>query len=66
MPDSNPGKDFGADFANMMGFHGESVEEVTRLYLTVDMDCEKGNVYVHANKLVAFHCLDHSYQTLPR
>ena len=53
MPDSTPGKDFGGDFANMMGFNGEPVEELIRLYLTVHMDHEGGNVSAHANRLVA-------------
>jgi citrate synthase len=52
MPDSKPDLDFSADYAQMMGFNDPDVDDLLRLYLTVHMDHEGGNVSAHANRLV--------------
>ena len=52
-PVSNSNLDYGADFAQQIGFEEQEVAELIRLYLTVHMDHEGGNVSAHANKLVA-------------
>ena len=52
IPDSDPNKDFGADFCAMMGFKDPEIHDLLRLYLTVHMDHEGGNVSAHTNRLV--------------
>lgn len=53
MPASDSKLDFGADFAQMMGFGGDKdIYDLVRLYLTVHMDHEGGNVSAHTNRLV--------------
>lgn len=53
MPKSDPTLDYGADFAQMIGFKGnEEVEDLLRLYLVVHMDHEGGNVSAHTNRLI--------------
>lgn len=52
MRDSQPDLDFGADFAHQLGFDSAEIHDLIRLYLTVHMDHEGGNVSAHANRLV--------------
>lgn len=51
-PDSNPDLDFAADFGTMMGYEDTEIHALLRLYLTVHMDHEGGNVSAHTNRLV--------------
>lgn len=50
--DSNPNLDWGANFAHLLGFEGESFKELMRLYLTIHSDHEGGNVSAHTTHLV--------------
>lgn len=49
-PDDN--LDFGGNFANQIGFNTEAQAELLRLYFTLHMDHEGGNVSAHATRLV--------------
>ncbi len=51
-PASRADLDFSADFGHMMGFDDPEIHDLLRLYLTVHMDHEGGNVSAHANRLV--------------
>lgn len=44
--------DYGANFANMLGFSDPKFVELMRLYLTIHSDHEGGNVSAHATHLV--------------
>lgn len=44
--------DYSANFANQLGFHDPKFHELMRLYLTIHMDHEGGNVSAHATHLV--------------
>lgn len=44
--------DWGANYAKMMGFQGDTVYDLFRLYLTIHTDHEGGNVSAHTTHLV--------------
>ena len=44
--------DWAANFAHMMGHDSEAVKELMRLYMTIHVDHEGGNVSAHATHLV--------------
>ncbi|KAG5481679.1 hypothetical protein CUR178_07032 [Leishmania enriettii] len=50
---SNSSLDWAANFANMLGFKDEEVWECMRLYLSIHVDHEGGNVSAHTTTLVA-------------
>jgi citrate synthase len=45
--------DYGAKFAHMLGWKGEDMHELMRLYITLHADHEGGNVSAHATRLTA-------------
>jgi citrate synthase len=47
------GKDWGANYANMLGITDPGFEELMRLYLVIHSDHEGGNVSAHATHLVS-------------
>lgn len=51
-PDADHSLDYGANFANMLGFKDKQFWELMRLYIVVHADHEGGNVSAHANHLV--------------
>jgi citrate synthase len=55
------GADWSANFAHMMGFDQEEVNELMRLYLTIHADHEGGNVSAHATHLVGSALSDAYY-----
>ncbi|KAG5481678.1 hypothetical protein CUR178_07031 [Leishmania enriettii] len=50
---SNSSLDWAANFTNMLGFKDEEVWECMRLYLSIHVDHEGGNVSAHTTTLVA-------------
>lgn len=48
----NPKKDWGANYAEMLGFANPAFTELMRLYLTIHSDHEGGNVSAHTTHLV--------------
>jgi len=44
--------DYGANYANMLGFNDPEFHELMRLYITIHADHEGGNVSAHATHLV--------------
>lgn len=48
----NHSLDWGANYAEMLGYPGEDFKELMRLYLTIHSDHEGGNVSAHATHLV--------------
>lgn len=48
----DPSLDWAANFAHLLGFEGEGMRELMRLYLTIHSDHEGGNVSAHATHLV--------------
>lgn len=44
--------DFGAKYAHMLGYDSQDMYELMRLYITLHMDHEGGNVSAHTNRLV--------------
>jgi len=44
--------DWAADYAHMLGFNGEAIQECLRGYLSIHADHEGGNVSAHATHLV--------------
>ncbi len=49
---SNPSLDWGANFAQMLGYKEHGFTELMRLYLTIHADHEGGNVSAHTTHLV--------------
>jgi len=52
VPDRNPSLDYGANYANQLGFTDSDFWELMRLYITIHADHEGGNVSAHATHLV--------------
>lgn len=52
IPDADPSLDYGANYANMLGFTDKDFWELMRLYIVVHADHEGGNVSAHATHLV--------------
>eukprot|EP00897_Mesotaenium_endlicherianum_P010696 jgi/Mesen1/9655/ME000671S09021 len=52
MIDADPGLDYAANFSHMLGFDDPKFYELMRLYLTIHMDHEGGNVSAHTVHLV--------------
>jgi len=52
MPARDGALDYGANFANQLGFKDEKFWELMRLYITIHADHEGGNVSAHACHLV--------------
>jgi len=52
MPARDPSLDYGANYANQLGFKDETFWELMRLYITIHADHEGGNVSAHATHLV--------------
>ncbi len=48
----DPKLDWGANFAHMLGFDDDGMKSLMRLYLTIHVDHEGGNVSAHATHLV--------------
>ncbi len=48
----NPKLDWGANFSHMLGFEDEEMKAFMRLYLTIHVDHEGGNVSAHTTHLV--------------
>ncbi|MFN6093202.1 MAG: citrate (Si)-synthase, partial [Bacteroidota bacterium] len=48
----NPKLDWGANFAHMLGFDDDGMKSLMRLYLTIHVDHEGGNVSAHTTHLV--------------
>ncbi|MEP7170044.1 MAG: citrate (Si)-synthase, eukaryotic [Bacteroidota bacterium] len=48
----DPKLDWGANFSHMLGFDDENMKALMRLYLTIHVDHEGGNVSAHATHLV--------------
>ena len=48
----DPKLDWGANFSHMLGFDDEDMKALMRLYLTIHVDHEGGNVSAHATHLV--------------
>lgn len=51
-PDRDPSLDYGANYANMLGFTDKDFWELMRLYIVIHADHEGGNVSAHATHLV--------------
>ena len=49
---ADPGLDYSANFAHMLGFDDPQFQELMRLYLTIHTDHEGGNVSAHTVHLV--------------
>jgi citrate synthase len=52
LPDRDPSLDYGANYANQLGFTNEDFWELMRLYIVIHADHEGGNVSAHATHLV--------------
>lgn len=52
IPDADPSLDYGANYANMLGFTDADFWELMRLYIVIHADHEGGNVSAHATHLV--------------
>lgn len=52
MPARDPSLDYGANYANQLGFTNEQFWELMRLYIVLHADHEGGNVSAHATHLV--------------
>jgi len=52
IPASDPALDYGANYANMLGYTDKDFWELMRLYITIHADHEGGNVSAHATHLV--------------
>lgn len=50
--EADPSLDWAANFGHMMGFDGDGMRELLRLYTTLHCDHEGGNVSAHATHLV--------------
>jgi len=48
----DPSLDWAGNFAHLLGFEGEKFRELMRLYLTIHVDHEGGNVSAHTTHLV--------------
>ena len=57
----NPKLDWGANFAHMLGFDDEGMHALMRLYLTIHVDHEGGNVSAHTTHLVGSALSDAYY-----
>lgn len=52
IPAADPNLDYGANYANMLGFTDADFWELMRLYIVIHADHEGGNVSAHATHLV--------------
>jgi len=52
LPDRDSSLDYGANYANQLGFQDKEFWELMRLYITIHADHEGGNVSAHATHLV--------------
>lgn len=52
IPAMDPALDYGANYANMLGFTDKDFWELMRLYIVIHADHEGGNVSAHATHLV--------------
>lgn len=52
VPARDPNLDYGANYANQLGFKSEEFWELMRLYIVIHADHEGGNVSAHATHLV--------------
>lgn len=52
IPAADPALDYGANYANMLGFKDADFWELMRLYIVIHADHEGGNVSAHATHLV--------------
>ena len=52
IPDADPNLDYGANYANMLGYTDKDFWELMRLYIVIHADHEGGNVSAHATHLV--------------
>jgi len=52
LPDRDSSLDYGANYANQLGFKDQEFWELMRLYITIHADHEGGNVSAHATHLV--------------
>jgi len=52
IPAPDPKLDYGANYANMLGFTDEEFWELLRLYIVIHADHEGGNVSAHSTHLV--------------
>lgn len=52
IPDRDPNLDYGANYANQLGFKNADFWELMRLYIVIHADHEGGNVSAHATHLV--------------
>lgn len=52
IPAPDPNLDYGANYANMLGFTDEEFWELLRLYIVIHADHEGGNVSAHSTHLV--------------
>lgn len=52
MPARDPSLDYGANYANQLGFTDQQFWELMRLYIVIHADHEGGNVSAHATHLV--------------
>lgn len=57
----DPKLDWGANFAHMLGFDDDGMKALMRLYLTIHVDHEGGNVSAHATHLVGSALSDAYY-----
>jgi len=57
----DPKLDWGANFAHMLGFDDDGMKGLMRLYLTIHVDHEGGNVSAHATHLVGSALSDAYY-----
>lgn len=60
---SQPGLDWGANFAHMMGVETPGYDDLSRLYFLLHSDHESGNVSAHATHLVGSALSDVYYAT---
>jgi len=59
--DADPNLDWGGNFAHMMGYENEQFKELMRLYLSIHIDHEGGNVSAHTTRLVGSTLSDAFY-----
>ena len=52
MPKADPALDYGANYAQMLGFTDKTFWDLMRLYIVIHADHEGGNVSAHATHLV--------------
>jgi len=52
IPAVDPNLDYGANYANMLGYTDADFWELMRLYITIHADHEGGNVSAHSTHLV--------------